>query len=79
MSYRHTLVIQDCRTTFHLIHVRRWNSVSDLELRDLIVILHNYLRFRDRMTNSGVVSGFQWIDGSFVRDAFPHRKQKSSV
>lgn len=33
-----------------------------------IVILKNFMSFRQRMTANGVVYGFQWLDGSFMED-----------
>lgn len=33
-----------------------------------IEILKNYINFRECIHNLGVISGFQWLDGSFVQD-----------
>lgn len=34
-----------------------------------IEILHGLLKYRDELRKVGIISGFQWIDGSFVEDA----------
>jgi len=33
-----------------------------------VLILKNYVSFRQRMTINGLVTGFQWLDGSFIED-----------
>ncbi len=33
-----------------------------------IIILKNYVSFRQRMTNEGILYGFQWLDGSFIEN-----------
>lgn len=33
-----------------------------------ILILKNYIAFRQRMTSLGVIYGFQWLDGSFLEN-----------
>lgn len=36
--------------------------------RDRIDILKGYIKFRIRMTQMGIIYGFQWIDGSFLEN-----------
>jgi hypothetical protein len=33
-----------------------------------ILILKNFVRFRQRMTITGIIYGFQWLDGSFLEN-----------
>lgn len=33
-----------------------------------IVILRGFLAFRTRLTNAGLLNGYQWLDGSFLED-----------
>ena len=33
-----------------------------------IMILKNFVTFRQRMTNEGILNGFQWLDGSFMEN-----------
>lgn len=35
---------------------------------DRIAILKGLFQYREKLRNSGIVNGFQWIDGSFVED-----------
>ena len=35
---------------------------------DRRAILRGWLNFRTRLTQLGIVSGFQWLDGSFLED-----------
>lgn len=43
--------------------IRRFASTAER-----IVILRGFLAFRDRLTNEGLVNGYQWLDGSFLED-----------
>jgi hypothetical protein len=33
-----------------------------------IAILHSLLQFREELYKSGITSGFQWLDGSFMEN-----------
>ena len=33
-----------------------------------MAILDGFLRFRELLTQAGFVSGFQWVDGSFLEN-----------
>lgn len=33
-----------------------------------ILILKNYIAFRQQLTKNGVINGFQWLDGSFLEN-----------
>jgi hypothetical protein len=39
-------------------------------------LLENFLRFRNKIHNAGLISGFQWLNGSFLEnvDANEHRE-----
>ena len=48
-------------------------SITDFILRfntskDRYTILNGFLRFRSALHSIGLVSGFQWLNGSFVED-----------
>jgi len=35
---------------------------------DRIEILKGFVNFRQKMTNTGIINGFQWLDGSFLEN-----------
>lgn len=44
--------------------VRRFATSSER-----VTIIEGLLAYRERLTNLGIIDGFQWIDGSFVENA----------